>query len=169
MSSSAYFDIIFSLPLIWGIYSGFSKGLIVELAALISLVLGIFGGIKFSGLVSELLNEKLGITSQYLPIISFTAIFMLIVITIYLLARLIETIVNIASLKLINKIAGAILGFLKTGVIIFILLFIIKAIDEKAKLLPEEIKNESLFYKIAAKIPFDLGTIKKNSKNILVD
>ena len=43
-----YLDIIIIIPLIWGAYKGFRKGFIIEIASLIALILGIWGGINFS-------------------------------------------------------------------------------------------------------------------------
>jgi len=36
-----YFDIMIAIPLIWGIYKGFKKGFIIEIASFIALGLGI--------------------------------------------------------------------------------------------------------------------------------
>lgn len=154
MSASVYLDIVISLPLVWGIYRGFSKGFIIELASLVALGLGIYGGIKFSGLASGLLVEKFEINSRYLPVISFALTFLVIVVAVFLLAKVIESIVNVASLKLVNKIAGAAFGFLKTAIIVFILLFFVESADKKVKWIPEEIKKESFFYRTFRKIPF---------------
>lgn len=154
MSTAAYFDIILTVPLLWGVYRGFCKGFIIELASLIALALGIYGAIKFSGYLSGFLKESFLYDSQYLPVISFAITFILIVIGVHLLARLIETIVNIAALKPVNKIAGALFGLFKAGLIIFILLFILKSTDEKLKWLPEELKTESYFYRTSQRIPF---------------
>lgn len=155
MSSATYFDIILTIPLLWGIYRGFCKGFIIELASLIALALGVYGGIKFSGYTSALLQENSGLNNQYLPVISFAVTFILLVIGVHLLAKLIETFVNIASLKLVNKIAGALFGLFKAGLIIFILLFILKATDEKLKWLPVDLKTESYFYRASERIPFN--------------
>ena len=43
-----YLDLIFCIPLIWGFWKGWQKGLIIELSMLAALLLGVWGGIKFS-------------------------------------------------------------------------------------------------------------------------
>lgn len=44
-----YIDIILLLPLLYGAYRGFSRGLIIEVATLLGLLLGVYIAIKFSG------------------------------------------------------------------------------------------------------------------------
>lgn len=155
MSLATYFDIILSIPLLWGIYRGFCKGFIIELASLIALILGVYGAIKFSDFFSDFVREKFASDTPYLSVISFASTFILIVIGIHLLARVIETFVNIASLKLVNKIAGALFGLLKTGIIILMLLFIVRSADSRLNWMPEEIKAGSHFYRVSAKIPLN--------------
>lgn len=152
MSPAAYFDIALSLPLFWGIYKGFTKGFIIEFSSIIALALGIYGGVKFSEYTSDILQKKFDLSSQYLPVISFALTFVVLVIAVHLLAKLIETVINIASLKLLNKIAGAALGFLKMGIIVLVLLFIINKINSKMNFIPGQLKAESVFYKISGKI-----------------
>ena len=41
------FDLVFLVILVWAAYRGFSKGVILQAATLLALVLGIFGAIKF--------------------------------------------------------------------------------------------------------------------------
>lgn len=146
MSHSGYFDVALSIPLLWGIYRGFCKGFIIELASLVSLAFGIYGAIKLSGYVSVLLREKFALNQSWLPILSFAAVFILIVVGVYLLAKLLETVVNVASLKPINKIAGALFGMIKMGIIAAFLLLLMIFLDQKINCLPQDIKSNSFFY-----------------------
>ena len=52
-----FFDAIILLPLIYGAWKGFQKGLIYEVAMIIGLILGVYLGFKFSGLVFDLLSN----------------------------------------------------------------------------------------------------------------
>ena len=98
-----YLDIIIALPLLWGAYKGFTKGLIIEAASLAALLLGIYGAIKFSGITSDFLVEKCNFSSQYLHIISFAITFILIVIAVHFIARLINKLVKAVALGFVNN------------------------------------------------------------------
>ena len=74
-----YFDIIIIIPLLWGAFKGFKKGLIIELASLIALFLGVWGAIKFSSVVGNYLDQTFTVSEKFLPLVSFAVTFILIV------------------------------------------------------------------------------------------
>ena len=43
-----YFDYLLLLPLVYGLYRGFTKGLIIELASLVALIAGVYGAMYLS-------------------------------------------------------------------------------------------------------------------------
>ena len=77
-------DIILIIPLLWGAVMGFKKGLVLELASLVGLVLGIYGAIKFSDYTAEKLKQYVEITQEWLGLISFLVTFVLIVFAVFL-------------------------------------------------------------------------------------
>lgn len=139
-----YLDIIFIVPLLWAAYRGFNKGLIIEVSTLIAFGLGIWGGIHFSEFIAELLQNK--IDSEYLPLVSFSLTFILIVAIIFVLGKLIEKVVNIVQLKLINKLSGALFGLAKITLLISVILVLVNSYDQKASIVPKELKENSLLY-----------------------
>lgn len=141
-----YLDIIIALPLLWGAYKGFTKGLIIEAASLAALLLGIYGAIKFSGITSDFLVEKCNFNSQYLHIVSFAITFILIVIAVHFIARLINKLVKAVALGFVNRLFGVIFGILKWAFIISVLLVVINKVDKKVNFISPEIKNESILY-----------------------
>ena len=44
-------DLVLAVPLLWGAYKGFSRGIIYEVAMIIGLIAGLYLAFKFSGLV----------------------------------------------------------------------------------------------------------------------
>ncbi len=139
-----YLDIIFIVPLIWAAYRGFNKGLIIEVSSLVALGLGIWGGIHFSDYIADLITGK--VDSQYIPLVSFSLTFIIIVATVFVLGKLLEKAVNLVQLKLVNKISGAGFGIAKVVLIISVLLVIINSYDDKLNLIPPKVKEESLLY-----------------------
>lgn len=137
-----YLDIILAIPLVWGIFRGFRKGLVIEIASLIAAVLGVWGAVHFSYFISDTLN----LTSPYSPLISFVITFVIIVVIVYLLAKLIEKSINLLALGFLNKLAGAFFGLLKIAFFLSILLLIISKASIDKPLIPEEDQKGSMLY-----------------------
>ena len=128
-----FIDIILCVPLLWGLYKGFTKGLIIEAASIIALGLAIWGGVKFSDFLTGYIHAHLGWNTKYLPVISFAVIFLGILLLVYAIAKLIEKLVKAVSLGFVNKLAGGIFGMLKFGLILSVLIFVLNAIEKNLK------------------------------------
>lgn len=139
-----YIDLFIAVILIWFAYKGFTKGLIIELVSLIALGLGVYGGLKFSDIAADYITGN--IETKYIPIVSFSITFIVIVVLVYIIGKLIEKIVHLVALKLINKLAGAIFGMLKITLILSVLITIIESYDQKLGFIPKETKENSLLY-----------------------
>ena len=83
-----YIDIILCIPLVWGLYKGFTKGLIIEAATLVAFGLGVWGGIHFSDFIAQKIKETFDWQSPYLPVVSFALTFLVIIIIVFLIAKL---------------------------------------------------------------------------------
>jgi membrane protein required for colicin V production len=131
---------------------GFLKGFIISLATLAGLILGIYAAVYFSGIMSGFLVEKFHTSGTWLPILSFSLTFLVVLIAVILIGKLVEKAAESLKLSLLNKFAGALFGLMKGVIIASILLFIIGSIDSHDKLIPPKTKTESLFYKPVAKV-----------------
>jgi membrane protein required for colicin V production len=141
-----YIDIIIIVILLWGAWKGFSNGLIISVASFVAILIGIWGAIKFSDYSATFLIEHFTMTSKYIKIISFAITFVIIIILVHLIARLIDKFLSAVALGLVNKLSGAVFGILKYCCILSIFLIILNNINKKFKLIPEDIKNNSLLY-----------------------
>ena len=147
-----YIDIVIIIPLLWGLYKGFSKGLIIEAATLIAFGLAVWGGINFHDFLSVWMRDSLGWTSKYLPVISFAVIFIGILVLVFFIAKLIERFVKAVSLGFLNKLGGAVFGMLKFGLLMSMIIFFLEAINKTVSLIPDETKKSSLLYEPIGKI-----------------
>ena len=147
-----YVDIILIIPLLWGLYKGFTKGLIIEAASIIALGLAVWGAIKFHNFVSEWMQNSMGWSSKYLPILSFALIFIGVLLIVFGIAKLLEKIVKAVALGFLNKLGGALFGVLKFGLILSMLIFFIEAVNKSVSVFPNETKNKSLLYPWVQKI-----------------
>ena len=137
-------DLIIALPLLWFGYKGFSKGAIIELTSILAFGLGIWGGLHFSDFVSELVIDH--VSEKYLPIVSFSVVFIAIVIGVFILGKIVEKFVNQINLSVINKIAGAGLGGAKVLLMMSFFITILNRYDLQFEIIPNEIKEESALY-----------------------
>ncbi|PCH93090.1 MAG: colicin V production protein [Bacteroidetes bacterium] len=142
----SYIDIVIIIPILWGLYRGFVKGLVIQIASLISLILGIYIGVKFSDIASSLLENNFTMDKQYLGIISFVVTFLVVVVGIHFIAKLLEKIINMVAMGIFNKLLGSLLGAAKYGLIISVLLLIINSIDAKLDIVSESEKRKSVLY-----------------------
>lgn len=142
-----FIDIIIIIPILWFGFKGFRKGFIVEIASLAALLLGIWGGIYFSNFVAEYISSWFSLKSEYIPLISFSVTFLLIVILVFLVAKIVEKLIKSVGLGLPNRLAGAVIGATKIIVIISVVLILINKYDQNGTLIKTEIKNNSLLYK----------------------
>ena len=152
-----YFDAIIIIPILWAAYKGFKKGLIIEVASLVALFLGVWGGAKFSSVSASYLSEMFSISEQVMPLLSFAITFILIVIAVFFVAKMLQKVIKAVSLSTINKIAGSAFGILKFALIIGIVLNIVNNINQEISFMDNEMKESSLLYtpicKIGAMVP----------------
>jgi membrane protein required for colicin V production len=73
------FDIIIIILLALGAVSGFTKGFITSAAGLLALLLGVWGGLKFSYIIGNWLADHTEFSERTIAIISFIVIFIVIV------------------------------------------------------------------------------------------
>ena len=145
-------DIIIIIPLLWGAYKGFTKGLIIELAGFVALALGVYGAIKLSGYTSDIIKKWFDTKPEYLEVISFAVTFLIIIILVHLLSRLIDKFIKAAALGIFNRIAGGFFGILKFSLILGIVIILLNNFDKNATVLSSETKDKSLLYRPLEKI-----------------
>lgn len=168
-------DIILIIPIIWLMYRGFTKGLIIEFASLLALILGIWAAIHFSYYTAGLLVEYFDITKRYLSIISFIVTFVAVVIVVYLIGKLIEKFVDILALGFVNKIFGAVFGIAKAVFILSLLILIINSLDPRKSVITEKLRDGSMLYDpieriVPSIIPkLDLENLDENMEKITPD
>jgi len=160
-------DIILIVPLAWFTYKGFSKGLIIELATLIGLLLGIYIAGNFSFYTADFLRDKFDFHSQYMNIISFTLTFIGVVILVMLFGKSLEKVVNLLMLSFINKLAGALFGLLKVSFILSVLIFILTSFGIEDSIINKEVQKKSYLYEPVKSIaPFVFPMVKDNGIDI---
>lgn len=141
-----YIDFILAIPLIWGAFMGFKKGLVLEVATFVALALGIFGAIKFSDFTGELLVQYVDIPKEWLGLSSFIFTFILIVIGVFLLAKLLSKMLKMVALGLVNRLLGMLFGILKYALMLSVLIYFYENLNQNFKFSEKNLKEESMLY-----------------------
>ena len=139
-------DIILLLILGVGVINGIRKGLFVELASLVSLFVGIFAAVKFSGAVGRFFDGHLPEDPKTAAITAFVITFIAVVAGITLLAKFLTKIADFSGLGLVNRIMGAMFGFLRTALVLSVLLCFFQKINFKNSLAAKETLDKSMLY-----------------------
>ena len=140
-------DIIQAVALGFGFVKGFFKGFIIEVASLGALLLGLLGAVKFSSLVSNLLNDFFDWNPVATLTVSYLIVFIIIVYAISLLAKALTKIISKASLGLFNKSVGALFGFLKWAIFMSVGLFFLEKLNTWVTIIDPEMMESSVLYK----------------------
>lgn len=156
-------DIVLLVPLLWAAWRGFRKGFIIMACTLIALGLGIYAGITFSDGLSDWAVKEFGLSTEFLPILSFAVIFIAVVVGVHFLGKGLEKVVNMAAMKLVNKLAGSVFSVLRMALIMSALLMVVNAFDTHAAIMPRSLKNESLLYKPISMFALKVIPAVKNS------
>ena len=144
-----WLDVVLTLPILWGVYNGYQKGLISQVLGIISLAIGIYMGIHHGDLVFFLLEGK--VSDTYIPIISFAILFTTIVVLGILLSKVIEKMLAFIQLKQLNKIGGIVFGVIKVLLFLLAGIYFFEKWDTKNSIISSEIKKESVMYPLLVK------------------
>ena len=140
-------DIVLGALLLFGLIRGAMKGLFVEVASLVALVLGVYGAIHFSGFAAELLESKVDWNQKTINIVAFAITFVIIVLAISLAGKALTKLADFAALGIINKLAGGLFGALKIGLILSVLLIVFNKLNNTLPFMEQEDLEESILYK----------------------
>ncbi|MEJ4088507.1 CvpA family protein [Galbibacter orientalis] len=142
-----YIDIVLGGLIIFGIVRGFMKGLFIEVASLVALILGIYGAIHFSYFVGDFLQEKVDWEQKYVSLTAFAITFIIIILAVSLIGKLLTKIANLAALGLLNRFFGAAFGGLKIIVILGAILIFIDRTNQTIEFIKQETIDSSATYK----------------------
>ena len=140
------FDIIIAGLLLFGFVRGLFKGLFLEVASLIALIVGIYGAMHFSHFIKDLLAPLVTWEEKYITLAAFAITFLVIVIVVTLIGKLFTKIADFASLGILNKLLGGIFGALKIGFALSLILLIFSKLNNKIPFISREQQESAVLY-----------------------
>jgi membrane protein required for colicin V production len=142
-----YIDLFIIILLIYAVFQGFTRGLIMQLTLLAALLLGIFGALKLSGFTARQLENHINLNPEFMYLVSLGLTFILVFVAINLLGKLVEKLIEAVELSFINRLLGIVFSLCKIVLILGILLAYIDRIDQQAHFLPKDTREHSIFFK----------------------
>jgi len=150
-------DIILLIPLFFGAYLGFKKGLLLEIVSLLAFFAAIVGAFKLLDFGMKLLQPYFENWEQALPIISFIVLFIAILLIVKMVGKLVKKILDMTLLGGLDNFAGAVIGFLKWAFGVSLVLWLGESIEIS---ISEEMAEGTYVYPIVASIaPFMVDLI----------
>lgn len=141
-----FIDILLIIPIGYAVFKGFKNGFIIEVCTLLALLVGIYAGIHLSDGTANFLKSNWEINSTYLPVIAFTLTFVGVGAMVFFGGKMLEKIVDVASLTPVNKLLGVLFALIKIFYFLSFFIVLIESYDEKGNFIPNETKEESLLY-----------------------
>ena len=135
-------DIAFVFLLIFAIFRGLNRGLILGIFSLLAFIIGLAAALKLSAVVANYFKSGAGPVSKWLPVLSFILVFILVVFLVGLGAKLIKKTLQFAMLGWLDSIGGMILYIIIYTIIFSIFLFY----AERIMLVKPDVARESNVY-----------------------
>ena len=139
-------DILLLVILGFGLIRGFMRGLIIEMASLLAIVVGIYGAIHFSFFTARLLGELMPSSQQTIEVVAFGLTLIVLMLAVMFLAKVLTKMLKAAELGFLNRLAGALFGVLKAAVIVGSLFVFLERTFQTEKWLSPSALNESVLY-----------------------
>ncbi|MWB93579.1 CvpA family protein [Flavobacterium sp. GA093] len=148
----SFLDIFLGALLAFSFYKGIQNGLFVEIASFVSLLLGIYLAIKFSSLMKEILMKHVSWNPNTIQVTAFILTFILVVISVNLLAKFLTGIADFAMLGWTNKLGGGFFRVLKTILILSIFIALFEKVNFNQTFAKKETLDHSFFYNPIKKV-----------------
>jgi membrane protein required for colicin V production len=145
--------------MIFAIFKGMAKGLIVGIFSFLAFIIGLAAALKLSAVVAHYFETSTGSSAKWLPLISFALVFVLVAFLVNMGARIIKKTVSLAMLGWADKIGGIVFYVIIYTVIFSVIMFF----AEKTFLIKPEIITASRVHDYVApwgpKVINNLGKI----------
>lgn len=137
-------DIILLIIFALSAYSGYKKGLIMELIAIIAFVLAIVGGFKLLHVGMDYVSRVYDGFGSFLPFVAFLVIFVAIIIIINMAGNALKKIIDWTPFGIVDNVAGALIGIMKWALMLSIVLWVMSSLNinlpdfitENSKIMP---------------------------------
>lgn len=135
-------DIVILVPLAWGLFIGYRKGFVKQISGLIFLLAGIWLAVKYAGDLSPWFK----FAGEVGGVVAFVSILICAVILGFLISLFLTKLLEKLTLGPLNKMAGALLGLIKYGVLLSLVFKLMVSTGKKINALDVSSRHSSVFY-----------------------
>ena len=139
-------DIFILILFVPGIVRGLSKGFVEQPLSLLGIILSVYMAYHYHGSVYTWLSAHFEISQTVLHIVGFAIVLAGVLIVILLLANLITTVVEKASLGWLNRSLGVVLSIIVTALVLSVIILLFNMVNVKFGLVKSPILQDSLLY-----------------------
>jgi len=149
INTICWLDIILLLPLLYGLIHGIIRGMLDEMNSLIAVVVAIVLA-RIWGPDLALWIQKMDDWSiQLCTILAYVILFLASAIVLKLLGDMLQKLLKKIQLNWVNRILGGLCGIMKWAAVMLVLVFVTNQIDKQFKVLPTNLKQQSIVYEPA--------------------
>jgi len=123
-----FLDIIILVILLFFAYNGFRRGFIDQTSTILGLLAALFVAVRQYEYFTQFLEPYLDLSVSMLQFISFAVIFIVVNIVIHVLGIILKKIVDAIFLQPVDRGLGFLLGIIKAGIIIYLMILILAQI-----------------------------------------
>ena len=134
-----YLDILLLIPILFGAWRGYKKGIIIELFTLLALLVGIYAAIHFSDYMVNILKDNFDFDGQYTPVVAFVLTFLIVGAMVFFLGKALEKVIKVVQLSALNKFAGVVFGVTKMLFISSLIVVVLESVDQKNDFISKEL------------------------------
>ena len=165
-----WLDIALAVPMFWGLYKGLTSGFIMEIARLVALIAGVYLAVRFAQELSEYIYNNTEFTNEFLPIISFAIIFIVVVLLVHFFAKAIEKLAKAVALGWANKAVGALFGIFRFTFLLSIGIMMLTRFDLLKEFNRGDTAVGSFLYEPVTQVaPFVLPILEDIDKDSILD
>ena len=142
----ATLDIILLCCFIPGIIRGISKGFLEQALALVGIVLSVWAAFRFSSLVCAWLKPYVELSETTLNVVSFALILVAVSLLVFLVAKLLTKVAELAMLGWLDKTLGLVFALAVNALVIGVFIVLFDTINTKFSLVKPEVLDGSIVY-----------------------
>ncbi|MCA0233764.1 MAG: CvpA family protein [Bacteroidetes bacterium] len=144
-------DLLIIIPLAWGAFNGYRKGLLVEVVGVAAFVIAMIVGFKFLRFGTDLLAPYLTVelTRKFLPFIGFSVIFFPTIFMVNRIGYSLRSMLRYTILGTLDNLAGAAVGIFTWVFGISVFFWLLSTIGVA---MPPKYRNESFLYEYTVPI-----------------
>lgn len=162
-------DIIIAIPLLFGAYKGFKKGLINEVAGIVALIAGIVLSKIYAPELAPMIEEKTALQPQVALGVAFAGLFVAIVIVVNFVGAKLSKLIKMVALGFANRFFGLVFGISKILLVMGCALYLLDSFQMEDFIISEELRADSLLYPLLEQAVDQLFPLIKEEAQPMMD